>query len=524
MSMRVFAIAAAVCCVTAFAPAAKADDASALLLKHKSFAGWDSSNSTASSWHAKGVRTHGGSSDTFEEFRRGVVFRDRVATPAGVSDELGFTGNYVWHADENAFWQVVHGRKAQAAVEWSLVRAEALAKFPAQIAGQAQIAGTRCEILRVQPQGLVAMDIYEDPQTGSFLRVVVAPGAVGQTVFDDIRYTAGPSGTKVISAWSAPEGRYTVSSFDPAVATSDLVAEASPAQWTYSDAPTPLVLSALDLNERQIRVHATVNGHTGTFLLGTNTPSIILFDPFASQAGVQNLGTSDFSPYIGNAQFEGYGRVQTLQVGQAVLRDVVVQKIDAPGSKLAGVLGYDFFAHAVVNVDLAKQTLQIQDPRTYTADPPAGSFAFPVDLTDRVPVISMPLPSGAMSHPVLDSDLTGFMMLSQALYDSGKIGGRQLTHDSSVHFIGVGATGDPIASDSAKMAYTSWNSASTSGICMVTDQISVGPYRYDNPPVCLGGTNVFGDDGGSVGLDFLRHFNWTLDYPHEKFTLRPNGQ
>ncbi|HET9097148.1 MAG TPA: retropepsin-like aspartic protease, partial [Candidatus Baltobacteraceae bacterium] len=423
MSSRVFAISAALFCVTAFTSPARADDGAALLLKHRSFAGWDASNASMSSWHAKGARTHGGSTDTFEQYRRGVVFRDRLATPSQVSDEIGFTGGYVWHADENAFWQVVHGRAAQAAVEWSLVQAEALAGLPAQVAGQADVAGTRCEIVRLQPKGLVAMDVYEDPKTGAFLRVVVAPGAVGETVFDDIQYTAGPAGGKVISSWTTPQGRYRISNFEQGAATSDLVAPPSAALWKYSNAAAPLVISALDLNERQVWVHASVNGHEGTFLLDTNAPSIILFDPYASDAGLENLGPSDFSPYVGNPQFEGYARARTLQVGQAVLNNVVVEKIDAPSSKLAGVLGYDAFAHAAVHVDLVKQTLQIEDPRTYASAQPAGSYTFPIDLTDRVPAITMTLPGGAIAYPVLDSDLSGFMLLSQALYDSGKVGG-----------------------------------------------------------------------------------------------------
>ena len=525
MSKRVIAIAAAVVCVFTATPRANADDAAALLLKHKAFAGWDLSNAAGSSWHMQGTRVHGGSTDSFEEFRRGIVFRDRVATASGVSDEVGFTGTYVWHADENNFWQVVRGRKAQAAIEWSLVQSEALDAFPAQVTGTADVGGVQCDVLRMQPKGLVAMDVYENPQTGAFLRVVVAPGALGQTQYDDISYIASPAGGKVIGGWTTDAGRYSITHVSPGtVATNDLVAAVSSATWTYGNSPSSLTLSALNLNERQIWVQASVNGHTGMFLLGTNTPSIIVFDPFATQAGIRDLGTSDFSPYVGNPQFEGYGRAQSLQVGSAVLHDVVVEKIDDPNSKVAGVLGYDFFAHAVVDVNLVKQNLQIEDPTTYKPANPAGSFTFPLDLTNRVPAIAMTLPSGAVAHPVLDSNLTGFMMLSQALYDSGKIGGHQITNSSSVHFGGVGALGDPISTTTANISYTAWNDATTSGICMVTDQISVGPYRYQNPPVCLGGTNVFGNDGGSVGLDFLDHFNWVVDYPHEQFTLVPNGQ
>ena len=509
-----------------FPLAANADDAGSLLAKHKAFAGWDSSDTSMASWHLRGTRTHGGARDTFEEYRSGIAFRDRIATPSGISDQTGFTGRYVWHADENGFWSPVLGRQAQAAIAWQLVRTEMLGGYAPQVVGQATVDGKPCTILQVEPQGLVATDIYEDAQSGAFLRVVVAPGAVGSTTYDDITYTATPSGKKIVGGWTVDNSRYAVSDATVgSVATSELVAPPPQASWTYSDTPTPLTMAALSLNDRLVEVEATVNGRRGTFILGTDTPSIILFSPFAAAAGVKGMGSSDFSPYLGNPQFAGYAQAQTLQVGDAVLHNVTVQEMTDANEKLAGYLGYDFFAQAVVDLDLAKHTLKIEDPRTFAPQPPAGSFTFPLDLTQGVPAVSITLPSGAVAHPVFSSNLSGFMLLSQALYDSGKIGGHQITNDSSTYFgNSVGALGDPITSGRATITYTAWNGASTSGICMTTPQINVGPYRYQNPPVCLGGINVFGDDGGLVGVDFLRHFNWIVDYPRQQFTLSPNGQ
>lgn len=509
-----------------FPMAANADDAGSLLAKHKAFTGWDSADTSMASWHLTGTRTHGGARDAFEEYRSGVAFRDRIATPAGISDQRGFTGRYVWHADENGFWSPVLGRQAQAAIAWQLVRTEMLGAYAPQVVGQATVDGKPATILQIEPKGLVATDIYEDPETGAFLRVVVAPGAVGSTTYDDITYTAASSGKKIVGGWTVDNSRYAVSDATVGgVATSDLVAPPPQASWTYSDKPTPLTMAALDSNMRQIQVVATVNGHSGTFILGTNTPSIVLYSPFAAAAGVKNVGSSDFSPYLGNPQFAGYGHAQTLQVGDAVLHNVTVQEVTDASEKLAGVLGYDFFAQAVVDVDLGRHTLKVEDPRTSAPQPPAGSYTFPLDLSQGVPAVSITLPSGAVAHPVLSSDLSGFMLLSQALYDSGKIGGHQITNTDASYFgNSAGALGDPISMSRASLMYTAWNGASTSGICMITTQVNVGPFQYQNPPVCLGGINVFGDDGGLVGLDFLRHFDWIVDYPRQQFTLAPNGQ
>ncbi len=423
-----------------------AADVQSLVATHKSFTGWDSGDAAMASWHLSGTRTSGRETDAFTEYRRGPAFRDRIQTPAGITDETGFTGRYVWHADANNFWTPVYGVPAQAALAWDVVRSEAFTGFPLHVVGTANAGGTACVVLRVEPKGLPIVDLYEIPHSGALARVVVAPGSASPVTFDDIGYLTLASGKRIVANWTTGNVRYAIASATLGnVDDRDLVSEPSPATWSYSDAPAPLTFITITDNARMIHVTASVNGHSGVFVLGTNTPSILLFDPFASQAGVRPMGTSDFSPYVGNLQFEGYGHADTLAVGKAVLRNVVVQRVNAPNAKIAGVLGYDFFAHAIVNVDLARQQLQIEDPQTYQPPMGQGAYAFPLDLTNRVPVIGISLPSGAAAHPSLDSDLNGFMVLSQALYDSHGIGGSPITDETSVIFTGVGATGDPIA-------------------------------------------------------------------------------
>jgi hypothetical protein len=504
--------------------AAFAQDAGATLARHQAFAKWSAGDSGMASWHLSGTRRSGSAVDSFDEYRNGPVFRDAVATKQGVSDETGFTGRYVWHADANGYWNVVLGRSAQRSVDWMLVRSEALSGLPAQLTGNGDVAGHPCNIVRVQPKGLVPMDLYEDAQTGAFVKVVIAPGAPDSTSFDNIVYTA-TSGKQIVTGWTVDGSRYSVSTtgIQP-VETSELLPSPVAPSWTYNSSPVPLTLTAVNYNERVLRVHVSINGHVGTFVLGTDAPSIILFDPFAAQAGVENLGTSDFSPYLGNKQYEGYARVREMKVGDATLRNVVVQRINAPNSKLDGVLGYDFFAGAIVDVNVANSQLKIEDPVNTKVTPGTSDYAFPIDLTSHIPAISLTLPSGAVAHPAFASDLSGFMLLSQTLRDNGKINGDPVSTASNAAIGGFGAPGAPIEITQANFGFVAWNGTSSTGRCVSVPQISVGPYRYENPPVCMGSASIFGNDGGQVGIDFLRHFNWIVDYPHQRFVLSPNGQ
>ncbi|HEY8314355.1 MAG TPA: hypothetical protein VIG51_09270 [Candidatus Baltobacteraceae bacterium] len=525
--MRVdFAITATCCAVLLSCPLAgraQQSQTSALLSKHAEFTGPTAAGAT---WNATGTRTSRGTVDKFTEARRGLLFRDTISTTAGVSDDVGFSGRSVWHADANGFTSTLLGPTAQAAIDFDIVRSEAIGSIAgASLQGNADVRGTRCSILRLAAPGGVPMDLYEDGATGAFLRVVVDPGTAHAQTFEILGYVATAKGRKVIGEWSVDNHDYALTKFDTAgpVLDSAIAPPAPRAMWTYSTQDIPFIYTTETDNSRQIKINASINGHAGIFLLSTDAPSIVLYQPFGSQAGVTDLGTSDFSPYIGNSQFQGYARAKTLQVGSAILRDVVVAQIRAPNARIAGVLGYDFLARALVNVDLQQQRMQILDPALYAPTLAAGAYAFPIDLTDHTPAIAMQLPKGGYAFPTLDTGLSGFMILSQQLSDSRQIEGAAINDVATIGFGGLGPTGDPIASIGMQITYISWNTATTSGSCVRVPLIQIGPYKYANPPLCFGGSNIFGENRGLIGMDFLRHFNWTIDYPDARFTLTPNG-
>ena len=84
--------------------------------------------------------------------------------------------------------------------------------------------------------------------------------------------------------------------------------------------------------------------------------------------------------------------------------------------------------------------------------------------------------------------------------------GQRFVVEQMVHFGGVDGSG----TDAAK--------------CVRLNEIQIGPYRYQKALSCFAPNDAFGSDGGLIGFDFLRHFNWTFDYPHGKLVLTPNGQ
>ena len=493
------------------------------LAQHRAFAGWSAADSL--SWHATGTRASGGSVFTLNEAHRGIYFRDVTQNAQGLSSATGFNGRLDWSTDENGFVAVQLGRRAQSAIAMDIVRSESVADLHPTVSRHTSYGGRSVTVLQVQPNGLPPIQILEDDASGAFVSFVVAPGAPDEQRFDDLQYTQVGS-RHVLSSWRAPDGEYRLTQFDVSapVSDADLQPPQSGARWSFGVTPVPFYLATMSDNARIVRIAASVNGHSGIFTLSTGTPGIVLYSEFARSADVQDAGTLPDSPFSGNVNFAGLSRVNDLRVGDSTLHNVVVTRITSPGNHLAGILGYDFFAGAIVSVNLTAEHLTIADPQTPVPPGPSGSsgYSFPLDLTARVPVVAMALPQGQM-HPQIDTALPGFIMASQALRDSGRLSGHDISSQAAVGFGGQGASGDPIASMGLDITYTDWHSTSTTGKCISAENLYVGPYKYENPPVCFGGTNVFGTDGGILGLDFLRHFNWTIDYPHARFVVTPNG-
>lgn len=485
---------------------------------HRAFAGWDAGGAVF--WRASGSRSRAGSSERFTQTQRGLIFRQSASNAYGLGTAQGFNGRTVWNSDPSGFVNFEYGRAAQAALALDLVRSESVQQEHPSVAGHATVNGSACTVVRIQPTGLPPIDIYEDDANGAYVRVVVAPGSSDERSFDDLRYTK-VDGKEILSSWRSGDMLYRLTSFDltKPVADADLTPPPAQASWTIDSSPVPFWLSTQSDNSRAVRVVASVNGRSGVFLLSTGTPAIVLFSDFARDAGVKDEGTLAVSPFSGNVNFEGYALARNVQIGKSTLHNVAVAKLTSPGNRMAGILGYDFFAGAVVNVDLVRSVLTMS-PASQAPVVPSQSYAFPVDLTTLEPAIAMPLVQGEM-HPVIDTGLSGFILASQALRDSGRLSGHDISSQAAVGFGGQGATGDPIATMGLNISYTDWHSSSTSGSCVSTDQLFVGPYKYENPPVCFAGANVLGPDGGRIGLDFLRHFNWTVDYPHGRFIVSP---
>jgi len=340
--------------------------------------------------------------------------------------------------------------------------------------------------VRVTPPGSYSADLYVDQETGAFLRVVVAP----ENPFTETRiriddYAEFAPGKKVVSHFHIENGSpiddvLVKSEYNPAIDPAELLPPKPDAAWTYAS-PQALPIG-VDVNGGSgpgVRVSATVNGRTGTFLLDSGTRDILLFKPFADKVGLEILGDS---ADVAGAKL---ARVNELGVGPNVLKRVVVNVVDDSSSGLDGVLGYPFLAGTIVHVDLAAATMTLLDPAITDLTPAKGAAAFPIDLTTRQPQLPVTFADGVGLRALVDSGDDVFSVVSDNLRDR-----RELARKSG----------------------------ETSTDCAVARRIDVGPFRHDNVSMCFAARA-----GAVLGLGFLRHYNWTFDYPEYKLVLTPNG-
>ena len=539
MTIGVFRIAAVAAFLVPFAlplPTA-ADDAKALFARHKAYVGWaygdGTLNSARETFAYESPRSEaspkpGATPDPLGtanaqqgEVRRELLYRDSFRSYGRVIDARGFTGSVFWQSNVNGYTVTERGRSALTALTSDVIDAEALAEVPADVRPDASFDGVTAAVVRIAPRNGAPADLFFSRDTGALLGYVLDPAQPRHETIHVISYAEFAPGKRYVSAvrFGDSQGIVRVSKFEANVPVSDddLHPPRPQPSWTFgSPRSVPITVvehTSMYSNSGGRAVHLTlsVNGKPGTFLFDSGAGGIIVFDPFAATAGLEDIGRTAYSGVNGGTVGATFAHVDNLTIGGNTLHDVVVlrgQKGGLPG--IDGIIGYDVLARAVVNVDLTTRRLTITEPSDDTAQVGQGAYAFPVDLTSFHAAVPVKVQETVLPHVWLDTGDDFFVILPHdletktvALTDTVSIGGTEI--EKMVYFGGVDGSGAELAR------------------CVRLNEIQVGPYRYQKAVSCFAPNAVFDPDGGLIGFDFLRHFNWTFDYPHNHVILTPNG-
>ncbi|MBV8067863.1 MAG: aspartyl protease family protein [Candidatus Eremiobacteraeota bacterium] len=464
--------------------------AAALLARHRAFVGWQFGDGTFTSMRivGAGYDDTGRRTEKIFKLSKGLLFHSVYTTIArGISERTGFTGNVFWQSDRNGFTTPIYGGYAKFLASLTVLGQEGTTELPASFVRNATIDGKAVGIVRVTLANGDPIDCYVDPQTGAYVRATIDPGGPYEQTIEIVSYAEAAPGKKMISSFRFVGNRtlYRYEQFDPNVIISDrdLHPPSPSAWWSFRNGdPIPIVLT-----KNRILVDALVNGARGRFILDTGATAIVLDDQFADRARVQLTGgNGEAGTFYGKVKVRTR-RADTIDFGAATLHDVLVDSEDFRARDFRGLdregydglIGYDFFAGAIVKLDVYGSKVTIMDPSS-DLDASRG-LPLLLDLSRRIPAIPITINRSLVAEALLDTGNPGVAFLS---YDLAK------THDLRI--------GSPV--------------------CGNLESLTLGPIVYSGQSVCL---DNFGGDM-LLGYDFLKHFDYVFDFPHGRMFLTPN--
>lgn len=477
-----------------------ADSAQALLDKNKAFAGWVFGDPSM-----QGLRLSGTFGDrNIVDLRRGAIWRRTISDPkAGITYDVGFTGKRFWYTDFNGFTiPLLSKGMVGYQVAYQVVMNQGIPLLSGTLHGSATVDGTSTEIVRVQPPDGDVIDAYIEPSTGRLARAVIDPDG-NDTKIDVLGY-ADLDGKKIISSWHISGPKVVMDKVEHAkIDDSDFHPPAPKSQWTFA-APAPIPIT---VTKYRIVIRAKVNGVDGNFILDSGAGGIAFNPDFATRAKVKNIAPATSFGLTGERK-GSVGRVDTIAVGQNVLHNVLVTNnvnVQSRWSSYDGLLGFDFLAGAIVDIDIAKQQMTMFDPAKYAVSAPGPALL--VDLVSGTPSVPVTLNGRVKGNFTFDTGAPMMVVASDDLY--GPPRGVEMRLEFYARLGGAG--GD--ASSNSEPAN-----------CGRITSIEIGTIKYGNVPTCFGDYKIFGHNGGIIGLDFLKQFDLTFDYPDSALYLTPLGK
>lgn len=258
-----------------------------------------------------------------------------------------------------------------------------------------------------------------------------------------------------------------------------------------------------------------LGGHKVNMQMDSGASSILLNRDVADATGVKSYGSRTDETAGKYAASDAL--IPKIGFGDATMLNVSAET--APyeaatyeGAPVAGLMGYDFIAGAVMHIDYAGGTVEAIAPGAFKA--PAGAIAIPIRLDDGVPVIDAKIGSATGHHFIVDTGADRSMIFS----------GFAKAHPDDVADQGLG--------ESMTAAYPYINQIyGVGGTVEVrpvqVPSLTVGSVTFPKWLFDVSGNapSFEGDDyDGLIGQDVLRNFDVYFDYAHTTMYLVPNDR
>ena len=353
-----------------------------------------------------------GLTGTFTQKTSGEDFVTTLALGPFVSTEGRFQGQS-WRQDENGLTvlrQDIHQKTAIS--EKAIDAAFDLPESPApgiELLGETSNASP-AYVVQVHPRGGRLVWLFFDASSGLIVREesVVAERRV-VTTYDDFRRTTGTT-----EAWhhhvsdgqpnNEEDWRLASLQVDSQLAASDFAIPADRRALVEFPPDVSEVRLPARIVSGKVIVRLTVGRRGLDFLLDSGAGDIAFDSGVAASLGLQPVGRQ--TQVVAGRFDRSRAIVPEVLVGELRMRDVVVsilpfESSPEPGTRIVGLLGFDFFKNAVVRIDYEHGTVDAIDPNAFT--PPAQAVALPVALDDGVPLVPATVGDDSGSHFILDT-------------------------------------------------------------------------------------------------------------------------
>jgi len=459
----------------------------------------------ARTFSASGTIAGEGLDGTFRIVRDGDDEReDDVLGPS--HETMLRLGDRLFARNANGNVRELKGYLRRRALTEELIESGEIVRHPelARFAGWGDVGGVHAWRLQVQANEGEPETLWIDPASGLPLREEYLDG--DGPAYVDYSDWRDVDGRKIAFRNVLTDGDHR---FDTTQLTTSVVLDAPVDPKTFA----PLVPRVLEtdrvhtvpLIERGGHVGITVRiaGRDWFFLLDTGAQSILVDARVLAAAGVKGEGALEVR---GAARTGGLrvARLPSITIDGSTMTDVVVSSLDigktlGGGLHIDGILGYPFFASAVVEMDFDEHRLRFGPPGSFA---PRGSH---VDLdVDRELAEARFRLNGRIDAPfIVDTGNSAEMLLYRPFLDA---------HPGLVPFSPSGSWNYGIGG--ANATYRS-----------SVDELRMAGYDlyHRSVDVVLAKNGAFADrvDAGNVGLGVLRNFVATFDIGNAAMYLAP---
>lgn len=422
-----------------------------------------------------------------------------------------------WRHNENGYTRTVSGVHEESKLSARALADALKGAAPDSVRLLGEVAKpVEAYVIEVHPRGGLLEWLFIDKVSGRLVREEDSGDGVRETyTYDDFRTTDG-----VVTAWhetyadGSPEDAFDwkTTSLDDAgrVAPGELAIPPSRGPFGFPAGVTDVRLPVM-FEDGAIIVHVTIGGRGLDLQLDSGSSGIVIDADVASQLGLEKFDTQRDSQSTSHEVSSAI--VSDIDVGQLSMRNVVVECLpfyfnpDAE-HKVVGLLGYDFFAGAVVKVDYVNDTVDAFDAASFKA--PAGALEkLPIKLDDQVPMVDAQLGSGDPGNFIVDTGAQSFIIFD----DFAR------AHSNDIARIGY--------ADGRRVYYPKELAEGVGGYFYLQPvqarTFFLGNEGFEDVRLAQAANFAGEDIDGLVGYPILQFFDVYFDYADSTIMLQPNS-